>query len=304
MPRKFDLDSFLKESKKIHNDKYDYSLVKYEGCRINIRIKCPVHGVFEQRPNHHIDGRGCSKCRNDKIKSILLLDTSQFIIKAKNIHGDNYDYSLVNYINGKSDIKIICLIHGIFKQRPSHHLSGHGCRKCSTFKNSNTRRITTDQFITKAKNVHGDNYDYSSVKYKNMHSNVVIICSDHGLFKQQPANHLVGKGCPKCSKYGFNPLDSGYLYVLESLCGAYVKVGITNKIEQRHGQLKSNTPFNFKAIRQYLLPGIVARDIETKLKRDLNPANFVGFDGATEWFRNGGEVLDIIDVRLKLYYSE
>ena len=46
------------------------------------------------------------------------------------VHGDKYDYSLVEYVNSKSKIKIICKEHGIFEQIPNSHLNGNGCKKC------------------------------------------------------------------------------------------------------------------------------------------------------------------------------
>lgn len=40
----------------------------------------------------------------------------KFIEKAIKRHGGNYDYSLVNYINSRTKVQIICKIHGIFEQ--------------------------------------------------------------------------------------------------------------------------------------------------------------------------------------------
>jgi len=121
--------------------------------------------------------------------------TKTFIEKAKQIHGDRYDYSKVSYTNNKTNITIICKKHGKFSQRPDKHLIGQGCPFCSkTMKSSN------NSFIEKAKQIHGDRYDYSKVEYVNSHTKVCIICPEHGEFFQDPHNHLKGKGCPICSK--------------------------------------------------------------------------------------------------------
>ena len=65
-------------------------------------------------------------------------------------------------------------------------------------KRSNVRK-TTEQFIEKARQVHGDKYDYSKVEYVNSATKVCIICPEHGEFWQRPHNHLMGKGCCACA---------------------------------------------------------------------------------------------------------
>jgi len=191
---KLTVDQFIEKARLIHGDRYDYSLVEYKNSRTKVKIICPIHGVFEQIPNNHINaGRGCNQCGIEKTANDKRLPVDQFIQKAREVHGDRYDYSLVEYKNNTTRIKIICPVHGIFEQKPSNHLDGHGCRKCSSF-------YTTDQFIEKAKEVHGDRYDYSLVEYKDSQTKVKIICPIHGVFKITPAKHLFNKGCPKCSR--------------------------------------------------------------------------------------------------------
>ncbi len=121
--------------------------------------------------------------------------TSIFIEKAKNRHGDKYDYSKVEYKKAIEKVIIICneKEHGEFEQSPSKHLSGNGCPKCAGF------GVTKEKFIEKAINVHGDKYNYSKVDYKKAIEKVVIICKKHGEFEQSPNNHLKGKGCPICA---------------------------------------------------------------------------------------------------------
>lgn len=126
------------------------------------------------------------------------ITTESFVKRATVIHGGKYDYSNVVYKNSDTKVKIICPIHGAFSQKPSAHLSGHGCIMCANDFKRGRERITTDLFIKRAIEIHGLKYDYSKVVYKSNHTNVDIICKKHGLFKQLPSNHLKGYGCIYC----------------------------------------------------------------------------------------------------------
>jgi len=121
--------------------------------------------------------------------------TEEFIEKAKNTHGDKYDYSLVEYVSSYVKIKIICKEHKIFEQMANYHLRGSGCPKCHK-----NYKYTLGDFLKKAKNVHGDKYDYSMVDYKNSTTKIKIICPTHDEFSQAPWNHLRGQGCPSCKE--------------------------------------------------------------------------------------------------------
>ena len=187
-------EEFIKKIKEIHGDKYDYSLVEYKNSRTKVKIICPIHGIFEQTPNNHLLGAGCPDCSGRK-----RLTTEEFAQRARAIHGDKYDYSLVDYKNNKTKVKIICPVHGIFEQTPLCHLSGNNCPQCSSLENGKKQTFTNIEFIEKAKEIHGDKYDYSLVDYKNAHSKVSIICKKHGIFEQIAYRHLDGGGCPSCS---------------------------------------------------------------------------------------------------------
>jgi hypothetical protein len=115
---------FLNNAKNKHGERYDYSLVEYVKSSIKVKIICPEHGIFEQRPNDHLY-YGCGMCGGTK-----KLTTDDAISKFKDIHGERYDYSLVEYVNSASNVKIICPEHGIFEQKPNNHLMGKGCKKC------------------------------------------------------------------------------------------------------------------------------------------------------------------------------
>ena len=129
--------------------------------------------------------------------------TEMFISKAKQIHGDRYDYSKVEYMNAKTKVIIICSKHGEFQQTPSNHLSKLNCQKCA-----NNLKFDTETFIQKSKKVHGDRYDYSKVNYINSGTKVTIICNEHGEFQQIPDFHINRKSnCPKCVNNIANNVD-------------------------------------------------------------------------------------------------
>ena len=132
------------------------------------------------------------------MKNSLTKTTEEFIKEAKQIHGDKYDYSKVDYKGGHEKVCIICPTHGEFWQEASKHVTfkKSGCPKCATDK----FRDTTETFVKKARKVHGDKYDYSKVDYVNSQTKTCIICPKHGEFWQTPNKHLTGRGCYHCGR--------------------------------------------------------------------------------------------------------
>ena len=194
-------EKFIEKSKEIHGDKYDYSKVKYVNTETHVFISCLLCNYsFNIIPNNHTRGRGCKKCAN-KIKSDKKRKTTeQFILESKEIHGDKYDYSLVEYIKNNKKVKITCTTHGIFEQSPIDHLMFKGCNKCGIDTRSKKQRFTKQEFIQKAKVIHGDKFDYSKVEYINSQTHIIVICNRCGYnFTQQPNSHLQGVGCDKCA---------------------------------------------------------------------------------------------------------
>lgn len=125
---------------------------------------------------------------------------SQFILESIAIHGTKYDYEKSVYERANSPIVITCPIHGDFTQKANSHLKGHGCWKCSCIERGVKRTFTKEFFSEKSTLVHGDKYDYSDVKYVDSRTNVSIICKKHGVFSQNPTNHMMGQGCPLCGR--------------------------------------------------------------------------------------------------------
>ena len=101
--------------------------------------------------------------------------------------------------------------------------------------------MTNDEFIEKARKVHGDKYDYSKVKYINSRSKVCIICPEHGEFWQTPAKHLSGHGCAFCNEYKME--EKIKLFLNEN--------NVKYKYQYRNEWLKNNNG-NFLSIDFYL----------------------------------------------------
>lgn len=133
------------------------------------------------------------------------LTTSEFIERAKFVHGDTYDYGRVVYHDMHSNVEIVCKKHGVFLQTPSNHLKGHGCEICNK---RDGRSLGISEFLSRSQAVHGSKYDYSCVQYKNTKTKVKIVCPDHGVFYQTPEKHISGHGCPKCAKNHKDTVDS------------------------------------------------------------------------------------------------
>lgn len=129
---RYDTNSFIYAAKLVHGDKYDYSDVVYTNGTTKVKIRCPVHGIFEQAPAKHLSGRGCPICGKISKANKQSKTKDWFIQNASLVHSNKYDYSLSDYKNMYDKVKIICPKHGIFEQTPHHHLNGHGCPYCSS----------------------------------------------------------------------------------------------------------------------------------------------------------------------------
>jgi Zn ribbon nucleic-acid-binding protein len=193
-------EEFIKQAKELNGNKYDYTKVNYINNKTKITIICKEHGEFLQIPYKHLKGAKCPKCNIIKKNLMQTSTTEKFIKQAKELNGNEYDYTKVNYINNKTKITIICKEHGEFLQNSNKHLRGAKCPKCSIIKKGLMQTSTTEKFIKKAIKIHGYKYDYSKVNYINSNSKIIIICKYHGKFEQLPSNHINKRGCIKCGK--------------------------------------------------------------------------------------------------------
>ena len=126
------------------------------------------------------------------------LTTDEFVERAREVHGDRYDYGQVVYDGMHVPVTIVCPDHGAFLQKPVDHLSGCGCPRCAQTRRGR-RRLTTEEFVERSRAVHGDRYDYGKAVYVDKRTKVEIVCPEHGSFWQLPTNHWKGQGCPVCA---------------------------------------------------------------------------------------------------------
>ena len=123
---KLTIDEYIERAKMVHNNKYDYSKVKFKKVVDKVCIVCPNHGEFYQSFKNHMRGLGCRRCSGTYNKT-----TEEFINAAESIHKGLYSYDKVNYKNARTPVEIFCKVHGYFTQLPNAHLSGRGCPKCN-----------------------------------------------------------------------------------------------------------------------------------------------------------------------------
>jgi hypothetical protein len=199
--KKLNLQQFIDRATEIHNGRYDYSKAEYFSAHGMVEIICPEHGSFIQKAYSHLQGTGCPKCGHNKATQSSYT-WQRFADEARIVHGDKYDYSIIQEISNKDNkVQIICPEHGVFLQSPHHHIKlQHGCPVCGIVKGSISGTLTTEQFIARAKEIHGDKYDYSKTIYIRSKKKVKIICPEHGIFEQLPVCHIdQEQGCPRCT---------------------------------------------------------------------------------------------------------
>jgi hypothetical protein len=192
---------FEERARKVHGDAYDYSLVVYKTARIPVEIKCLKHNItFFQAPDIHLRGSGCPECGKEKRGMKKRTGEDDFFRRCKEIHGDSFDYSGAVFNGTQKSITIKCNGCGrVFNQNANNHLSGSGCQKCSAVKRGLEKRLSTEEFIKKAKEKWGDIYDYTNTKCIDSKTKITYRCSKHGLVDQLPENHI-RYGCRHCSE--------------------------------------------------------------------------------------------------------
>lgn len=185
-------------AKAVHGDVYEYPIDEWpDKTKMidKVKIICPEHGPWFTRLNGHINGK--AKCR--KCIGTAPLTRDERILQARATHGDKYDYSLFpDKVRANSNVKIICPIHGEFKQSLSAHVHGQGCKQCNCGKFR-----TVLEWVDDFKTIHGCKYLYPIERWPDKvisHTEITVYCKQHGIFKTTPAFHYHHKrGCSKCS---------------------------------------------------------------------------------------------------------
>lgn len=278
-------EEFLEKAFEVHGDRYSYEKTEYIHSKKKVIVLCKIHGEFEQTPCIHMQGGGCKACRNADFSnkysgpkrksystSLSQSELNQnFITKAREVHGNSYNYSKVTYTSSTTPVCIICPVHGEFEQLPINHYKGGKCTKCN---GTHALKYTTNEFIDIANKVHNYKYNYSKFEYLGTRETSNIICPEHGIFQQLPEVHLLGSSCPECASYGFKRNLPAILYYLSINNGEAYKIGITNtSLETRFGsdikKIKVISTWKF-------MFGIDAYNAEQEILRNLRYFKYVG----------------------------
>ena len=193
VPKFVSPEEYLTRAQAAHGGRYAYDISTLCSANGQATVYCPDHGAFTQRLANHLQGAACPKCAGRGV---------DWIARFRAVHGGLYDYSHVVYEDYKKHVKIICRDHGEFLQTPDNHFRNkQGCPKCKGARIQGTKQMPVAEFIRRASQVHGNAFTYEDKQFTNLLTGVVkITCPTHGVFTQNPVNHLAGKvGCFKCN---------------------------------------------------------------------------------------------------------
>jgi hypothetical protein len=263
MTKKMNTELFIVKANEVHNNFYDYSKTTYINYKTKLTIICPLHGEFEQRIDHHLNGFKCKLCGCKTASQKRLITKEQFLERAQAVHGTLYDYSLFIPCKAKEKIQIICNKHGVFEQSYEHHINQKSqCPKCSQKNGDNLKRKSLTDFVNEANSIHNRFYSYGKSIYESNRTKLVITCPDHGDFEQTPSNHLQGKGCKECvkdtnafHKEGFKQIANGrecIFYILKCFndTEVFYKIGITCRSVQQRYSNKYSMPYEYTIMQE------------------------------------------------------
>jgi hypothetical protein len=192
-------ENFIERTFIIHSGYYTYNNVIYKNMDTNILITCPKHGDFPQRPDSHLEGKGCPNCGLERQSLRQIYSKEEFEQLGYKKHNGYYTYEKTEYVDAKTDVFITCPKHGAFLQKPVSHLQGHGCGYCANEKRAEKSSYSEEEFKQLAYEEHNGYYTYNNTIYINSITDVLITCPIHGDFPQTPVSHLQGHGCWKCA---------------------------------------------------------------------------------------------------------
>ncbi len=203
-------EEFIRRSKEIHGDKYDYSKTVYKDRHSKVNIICKIHGEFSQDAKSHTNGYGCRQCGFIKQGENRKLTTEDFICRMVKTYGENkFDFSMTEYINTTKCVKVRCIKHdNMITKLPTAYFDKYiyPCTQCHRENVPLVEINNKDEFIQEARKVHGeDRYNYEKVIYVKKSEKVIIICNECNHEFQQKVNcHLKKNGCPICARKSIN----------------------------------------------------------------------------------------------------
>ena len=241
----------IEQFKDVHGDNFDYSNVVYIDTHTPIEVRCKKHDfIFYPTPKNHKNGAKCAICGIDSVKEKLNKGKDKFVEEVIGIHGDKYDFSLVEYVNNKTPVKLISKEYGLLEIRPDALLAKPNyIPKGKKKTKSNDKEI----FIIEAVKVYGDKDDYTETNIISSKHNIDVRCKKHDItFNKTIGNYLSGCGCPSCSAENYRelraiPKDEYYRRVNEKHDNKYtytddytILSGVVTFICEEHGKQRKN----------------------------------------------------------------
>lgn len=223
-------------------------------------------------------GTGCPQCSGTRKRTSS--ECISLINALPNISFVRWDSE---YRNNRSNAVVRCGIDGCeWSTRFMRLLRKEtGCPQCA-----GQHKWTAEERIVQINALPGLEFVRWDGVYNGAWSKAVCVCHVAGHEWATRVSDLVNNrtGCPRCAEYGYNKAKPGTLYFLRSECGCFVKIGISNNYEQRHGQLRRATPFDWSCVEMLHGDGDFIAELEKELHSWTQPAEFKEkFDGFTEW---------------------
>lgn len=202
--KKLSPEEFLSRCKEKYPTQFDFSETKYIVSENKVKIRCNICGhSFEVMPSDFLNSTvGCRKCADKYRGAKRRISQKEFLARMQILHGNDYDYSDVDYTTRDGKIKIYCkTCREFFFQKADYHMNGSKCPKCAHISSVQKRSLHKKEIIERANLVHLGKYDYSFMEeYPTINGGLAtIVCSIHGQFFQNIGNHLDGCGCPTCA---------------------------------------------------------------------------------------------------------
>ena len=204
MGKRLGFDGFVSKAMEIHGNLYSYPEQEYVTNKDKVKIICSKHGEFWQKPNSHLSGKGCYECANDSKRarnSAVSALTKSGLLDRLIEANPSWEYDLSSFKGMAKNLRAICPEHGEFYSTPNNMLRNSGCPGCGERKMlaaSAARKLTTEQWIERAKAVHGGKYLYCDTVY-DPNGKIAVQCPKHGEFLTTSDHVYQATGCPRCS---------------------------------------------------------------------------------------------------------
>ena len=270
----------------------------FEGYRSALLAECEAHGqVSISLDALRHQGSGCPKCGKRSAGDIFkrpVAEVEGLIFSACLKTGQAYLGFVQPYANGRTLVRIACPTHGVRHISVNAAIGGRRCPRCVKAEQVSSKTRTkqeAERLARRLLGLSGLEFLGWETAYKQNRSYLMFRCARHGDFRKTLLKLSQGGGCPGCAKGGFDPSRTGYVYLIKSADGAFMKVGITNSARRRIADLTRATPFPvFPFGLLEFKNGRDAQKLERQLLKKHENAGLSGFDGATEWLKASPEV--------------